>query len=100
VGLRVKLKSVNVSEVLEVDITSFASKSSYCSKGAPQKGKSELCPDVCYDRCIRLPQRFSAIFSASLVFIFTFKADTGFQKMSENLFFCQHHKKGLKHVNL
>ena len=46
---------VNNRDVLEVDITSFASKSSYCSKGAPQKSKSELCPYVCYDRCIRLP---------------------------------------------
>jgi len=53
VVLGIKLKS-NVCEVLEVDITSFALKSSYCSKGATQKGKSELCPYdyVCHDRCI------------------------------------------------
>jgi len=38
----------------------------YCSEGAPQKCKSELCPHVCYDRCIWLPA-FSAIFSASLL---------------------------------
>jgi len=33
VGLGIKL---NVHEVLEVDVNSFALKSSYCSKGAPQ----------------------------------------------------------------
>ena len=49
-----------------MDITLFASKSSYHSKGAPQKNKSELCPYVCYDRCIWLQLRFSAIFSPSL----------------------------------
>ena len=27
-----------------MDITSLVSKSSYCIKGAPQQGKSELCP--------------------------------------------------------
>ena len=52
--------------VLEVDITSFASKSSYCSEGAPQKSKSELCPYVCYDRCIWFPA-FLVISSASLL---------------------------------
>ena len=33
-----------------MNITSFSSKSSYCSKGAPQKSKPELCPYVRYDR--------------------------------------------------
>ena len=42
-----------------MNITSFASKSSYCSKGAP--------PHVCYDKCIPLPAFFS-YFSASLLF--------------------------------
>ena len=37
-----------------MDITSFALKPSYCNKGAPQKSKSELCPYVCYDRCMWL----------------------------------------------
>jgi len=43
------LAEVNVRdcEVLEVNITPFALKSSYCSKGAPQKSKPELCPYVC-----------------------------------------------------
>jgi len=36
VGLGFRLKSMNVREVLEEDIASLASKSSYCSKGAPQ----------------------------------------------------------------
>jgi len=38
------------------------------SKGAPQKGKSELCPYVGYDRSDAYAYgslRFSAIFSAS-----------------------------------
>ena len=48
VGLGIKLKSMFM-EVRKVEITLFASKSLYCSKGAPQKGKSELCP---YDICI------------------------------------------------
>jgi len=43
VGLEIRLKSMSVRSSLEVDITSFASKSSCHSKGAPQKGKSELC---------------------------------------------------------
>jgi len=61
VGIGIRLKSM--SEVLEVDITSFASKSSYGSKGqGAQKSKSELCPYVCYDRCIRLPPLFSYFF--------------------------------------
>jgi len=47
-----------------VDITSFALKSPYCSEHAPQKGKSELCPYVCYDIG---SLRFSAIFSASIL---------------------------------
>ena len=52
-----------------MNITSFASKSSYCSKGAPQKSKPELCPYVRYDRCIcHGSLRFLAIFSASLLF--------------------------------
>ena len=37
---------VNVCEVLEVNITFFASKSSYC-KGAPQKSKPELSLSLC-----------------------------------------------------
>ena len=45
-----------------MDITSFASKSSYCSKDAPQKSKSELSPYVWYDRCIWLPAFFSYFF--------------------------------------
>ena len=58
---------VNVREVLEVDITLFALKSSYCSKGAPQKGKSKLCPYACNDRCIRLHAFFSYCFCQSFV---------------------------------
>ena len=49
-----------------MDTTSLASKSSYCSEGAPQKGKSELCPYVCHDRCIWFPAFFS-FFSASFL---------------------------------
>ena len=49
-----------------MNITSFASKSSYCNKGV-QKSKPELCSYVRYDRCIRLPAFFS-YFSASLLF--------------------------------
>ena len=60
VGLGIQL--VNFREVLEVNITLFASKSSYCSKGAPQKGKSELCPCVCYDKCMWLSAFFSNFF--------------------------------------
>ena len=68
VGLGIKLTSMSVMTVLEVDITSFASKSWYCSEGAPQKSKSELCPYVCYDRCIRLPVFFSYFFCESFVY--------------------------------
>ena len=50
-----------------MDITSFASKSSYCSEGAPQKGKSELCPYVCHGRCIWLPAFFSYFFASLLL---------------------------------
>ena len=50
-----------------MDITSFASKSLYCSNGAPQKGKPELCPYVGYDRCIPLPAFFSCFFCQSFV---------------------------------
>jgi len=60
---------VNVCEVLKADITSLASKSSYCSKGAPQKGKSEHCSNVklyvMTDAYGSLS--FSTIFSASLL---------------------------------
>ena len=52
---------------LEVDITSFASKSSYYNKSALQKGKSELSPYVNYDRCIWLSVFFSYIFCQSFV---------------------------------
>ena len=50
-----------------MNITSFASKSSYCSKGAPQKSKPELCPYVRYDRCIRLHAFYSYFFCQSFV---------------------------------
>jgi len=50
---------VNVCEIMEVSVTPFASKASYCSKGAPQKCKSELCSNVCHDRCIWLNMFFS-----------------------------------------
>ena len=36
VGQGIRLKSMSVSEVLEVNFTSFALKSLHCSKGAPQ----------------------------------------------------------------
>jgi len=50
-----------------VNITPFALKSSYCSKGAPQKSELELCPlYVMTDAYSSL--RFSAIFFASLLF--------------------------------
>jgi len=48
-----------------VNITPFAAKFSYCSKGAPQKSKPELCPYVRCDRCIRLPAFFSYFFCQS-----------------------------------
>jgi len=70
-GLR-NYAEVNVREVLEVDITLFASKSSYCSKGAPQKSKPELCPYVCDDRCIRLPAFFGYFFCKSFVYSVAF----------------------------
>jgi len=71
VGIGIRLKSM--SEVLEVDITSFASKSSYGSKGqGAQKSKSELCPYVCYDRCIRLPPLFSYFFASFFVYCVAF----------------------------
>jgi len=47
VDLGIKLKSMSVR--LEVNIASFTSKSWYCSKGAPQKGKSELCFYLSHD---------------------------------------------------
>ena len=50
---------VNVREVLEA---------SYWSEGAPQKSKSELCPYVCYDRCIRLLAFFSYFFCQFFVY--------------------------------
>jgi len=50
---------VNVCEILEVNFASFASKTSYCSKGAQQKNKSEVCSNVSYDSCIWLPAFFS-----------------------------------------
>jgi len=55
-----------------MDITLFASKSSYCSKGASQKNKSELCPYVCYDRWVRLPAFFSYFFCQSFVYSVAF----------------------------
>jgi len=66
VGLGIKLKSMSVRSWLEVDITSFASKSSYCSKGAPQKANLSLAlvyvmTDAYGFLC------FLAIFSATLV---------------------------------
>ena len=54
--------------VLEVSSTSLASKASYCSEGAPQKGKSELCSNVVITGAYG-SLRFSAIFSASPLFI-------------------------------
>jgi len=48
----------------------LASKSSHCSKGAPQKGKSKLCPYVMYVMTDAYDSlHFSAIFSASLLLI-------------------------------
>jgi len=41
---------VNICEILEVNITPFALKASYCSKGTPQKLKYELCSNVDHDR--------------------------------------------------
>ena len=54
-------------EVLDVYITLFALKASYCIKGVPQKGKSEHCPYVCYDRCRWLSAFFSYFFCQSFV---------------------------------
>ena len=48
-----------------MNITSFASKSSYCSKGAPSKSKPELCPCVMTDAYGSL--RFSAILMVSAI---------------------------------
>jgi len=50
-----------------VDITSFASKSSYCSKGAPQKSNLSLVLMYVMTDAYG-PLRFSAVFSASLLF--------------------------------
>ena len=59
---------INVCEILEVSITPFTSKASYCSKGAPQKGKSELCSILMYVMTdIYGSLCFWAIFSASLL---------------------------------
>ena len=43
-------------------------KSLYCSESAPQKGLSELCPYVCYDRCTWLPALLSYFFCQSFAF--------------------------------
>ena len=55
-----------------MNITLFASKSLYCSKGAPQKSKPELCPYVGYDRCIWLPAFFSYFFCQPFVYSVAF----------------------------
>jgi len=55
-----------------VNVTLFASKSSYFSKGALQKSKPELCPYVRYDRCIRLPAFFGYFFRQPFVYSVAF----------------------------
>jgi len=52
VGLGIKLKSINVYEILEVNLGPFVSKASHCIKGTPYKGKSELCANASHDRNI------------------------------------------------
>jgi len=47
---------VNACEILEVSVILFALKALYCSKGAPQKCKSEHCSNVGHDRCMWLTQ--------------------------------------------
>jgi len=58
-----------------VNITSFASKSSYCSKRA-QKSKPELCPYVRCDRCMLLPLFFSYFFCQPFVLSVAFWCHT------------------------
>jgi len=52
VGLGIKQKSINIYDILEVSIGPFVSKASYCIKGIPYKGKSELCSNASHDRNI------------------------------------------------
>jgi len=63
--LGIKLKSISVRSWRWTSLC--LPQSSYCSKGAPQNGKSELCPYVNYDRCIWLPVLCSYFFSQSFV---------------------------------
>ena len=52
---------------MEVYITSFVSKAWYCSEGAPQTRKSELCLYVCHDRYIWLTAFFGYFFASLLL---------------------------------
>jgi len=66
VGLGInKLKSMSVRSWKCTSLR--LPQSSFCSEGAPQKGKSDLCLYVCYDRCIWLPVVFSYFFCQSFV---------------------------------
>jgi len=48
-----------------VNIALFSTKASCCSKDAPQKGKSELCSNAGYNRCIWLTAFFRYFFGQS-----------------------------------